>query len=113
MAIDRKFWDGSRWNSHEAFDTVTHAHVCCYDPVDGHDTCDIMIVGMSDGRWYVEDNWGDYPKGIEGVWNPFNPSDAGPGFYPNKEAAMKHAISVVAKVSGQSDAEVSRMNGGD
>lgn len=58
--MEERFWsdERKRWDGHQAFNTVTHHHVSCYFPADGHDTCDIMIVGCADGRWYVEDNWG-------------------------------------------------------
>lgn len=113
MAIDKKFWDGTRWDGHSAFKTISHGHISCFAPAEDHDTCDIMIVEMSDGRWYVEDNWGDDAKGAVGVWNPFDTSDAEPVFYPTQEVAMAHAISVVARVCGQSEAEVRRMNSVD
>ena len=113
MSIDKKFWDGERWQGHAAFHTISHTHVSCYSPADGRDTCDIMVVECNDGRWYVEDNWGGDAKGAAGVWNPFDTSDAEPVFYPTHDAAMAHAISVVASVCGQSEAEVRRMNSVD
>lgn len=103
MTIDQKFWDGTRWHGHFAFDTISHTHICCYDPADGHETCDIMAVECRDGRWYVEDNWGDaYP----GTWNPFDPSNAGPQFFATEEDAVRHAVAVVAKVSGVPESEL-------
>lgn len=106
MAIDSKFWDGTRWDGHGAFRTVNHHHVSCYSPADGHDTCDIMVVECADARWYVEDNWGGDAKGEEGVWNPFDPRNEGPRFFSSEAEAMKHAIKVVAKVSGVTEASV-------
>jgi hypothetical protein len=108
MPIDNQFWDGRRWNGHVAFDTVEHTHVCCYFPAEGRDTCDIMVVGCKDGRWYVEDNWGGDANGAAGVWNPFDPSDAGPQFFLSEEAALVHAVSVVAAVSGVAESELSK-----
>lgn len=106
MAIDKKFWDGRRWNGHEAFCTISHTHVSCFLPAEGYDTCDIMAVECKDGRWYVEDNWGDDAKGATGVWNPFDPSDVGPSFFPTEDAAIRHAVSIVAAVSGVSESEL-------
>jgi len=100
MPLDKKFWNGTRWNGHTAFGTISHTHISCYDPAPGLDSCDIMVVECRDGRWYVEDNWGGDALGAEGVWNPFESSDAGPQFFPSEEAAIRHAVSVVAKVSG-------------
>ncbi|WP_454727912.1 MULTISPECIES: hypothetical protein [Cupriavidus] len=98
--MDPKFWDGKRWSGHRAFDTVTHAHLNCYDPAPGRDTCDIMVVGCRDGRWYVEDNWGGDAKGAEKVWNPFDPSNAGPHFFASEDEALQHACAVVADLCG-------------
>lgn len=98
--LDPRFWDGTRWNGHAAFDTISHVHVCCYDPADGFDSCDIMAVEHSDGSWHVEDNWGGDAKGADGVWNPFDPSDAHPRLFPTQEDAIRHAVAVVAAISG-------------
>lgn len=100
MNIDKKFWNGTRWNGHAAFQTIRHDHISCYTPADDHDTCDIMVVECADGRWYVEDNWGGDAKNAEGVWNPFNTDDALPRFFQTKEDAIRHAVAVVADVSG-------------
>jgi hypothetical protein len=106
MALDKKFWDGKRWNGHAAFHTISHTHISCYWPAEGRDTCDIMAVECKDGRWYVEDNWGGDANGASGVWNPFDPSDEGPRFFETEEAAIRHAVYVVASVSGVSEAEL-------
>ena len=105
--LDPKHWDGRRWNSHAAFDTIDHHHVSCYFPAAGHSDCDILAVCCRDGRWYIEDNWGGDAQGAEGAWNPFDPSDVCPRFFPSEETAMKHAIAIVAQVCGVSEILVS------
>lgn len=106
MVMDPQFWDGTRWDGHRAFGTVNHHHIACYSAADGHDACDIMIVECADGRWYVEDNWGGDAKGAQGVWNPFEPSNDGPTFFPSESDAMRHAVAVVARVSGVAESSV-------
>lgn len=106
MTIDSKYWDGTRWHGHQAFATINHTHVSCYHQAEGFDSCDIMAVECADGRWYVEDNWGGDAKGAQGVWNPFDPSPAGLQFFPTEEAAIRHAVAVVAAISGVSEAEL-------
>lgn len=108
MTMDAQYWDGTRWNGHAAFQTINHVHVACYVPAEGRDSCDIMAVECQDGRWYVEDNWGGDAMGAEGVWNPFEPSDAGPRFFDSEEAAIRHAVLVVAAISGVPEAELLR-----
>lgn len=105
MAIDPQYWNGERWDGHRAFHTISHHHISCYNPAAGHDTCDIMIVECADGRWYVEDNWGGDAKGAERVWNPFD-KDSEPHFFPSMEEAQKHAVAVVAKISGVPENDV-------
>lgn len=107
MVMEKRFWDGVRWNGHAAFNTVCHHHVSSYFPADGHESCDIMVVGCSDGRWYVEDNWGGDANGVEGVWNPFDSSDSGPVFFSSREDAIKYAVAVVASVAGVPESDVS------
>jgi hypothetical protein len=99
MVMNKEFWDGTRWHGHDAFDTVSHIHVSDYSPEPEHGTCDIMAVECRDGRWYVEDNWGD---GVAGAWNPFDANDEGPRFFDDEEAALRHACACVAAVSGGS-----------
>jgi hypothetical protein len=107
--IDSKFWNGTRWNGHSAFKTISHVHVNCYIPAEGHDTCDIMAVEMSDGRWYVEDNWGGDANGAEGVWDPFKPEADLPRFFATEDEAIRHAVTVVAAVSGVDREELMRV----
>lgn len=106
MSIDKQFRDGQRCQGHAAFRTISHTHVSCYSPAEGRDICDVLVVESAEGRWYVEDHWGGGAKGADGVWNPFDPSDAEPRFFESEEAAIRHAVSVVASVSGVSDAEL-------
>lgn len=100
--MDERFWDQKQkcWNGHAAFNTVSHHHVSCYSPADGRDSCDIMIVECADGRWYVEDNWGDDAQGAEKVWNPFDRNAGEPHFFACEHDALAHATAVVAQVSG-------------
>ena len=100
--MEERFWsdERKRWDGHQAFNTVTHHHVSCYFPADGHDTCDIMIVGCADGRWYVEDNWGGDAQGAEKVWNPFNREAEEPHFFDNTDSALAHAVAIVACICG-------------
>jgi hypothetical protein len=106
MPLAKHFWNGTRWNGHAAFNTISHTHVSCYGPAPGHDSCDIMVVECADGRCYVEDNWGGDANGADGVWNPFDPSDTGPRFFESEDAALRHAVSVVASVSGVAESEL-------
>ena len=64
-------------------------------PAEGFDSCDIMAVERADGSWHIEDNWGGDAQGAEGVWNPFDPSDAPPQIYPSQDAAIRRAVAVV------------------
>jgi len=106
MTLDPKFWNGTRWDGHAAFNTVDHEHVSCYSPAPGHKDCDLMVVGCADGRWYVEDIWGVDAAGHDGVWNSKNQNASSPQFFTSKDLAVKHAVAVVAKVAGVPAASV-------
>ena len=105
--LDPQHWDGTRWNSHSAFKTIAHHHVSCYSSAAGHDDCDIMIVNCADGRWYIEDTWGGDAKGAADAWNPFDPSNVGPLFFPSMETAQARATAIVAEVCGVPESRVS------
>ncbi len=107
--MNEKFWhpEKKRWNGHAAFNTVSHHHVSCYDPAEGHDTCDLTIVECADGRWYVEDNWGGDAQGAEGVWNPYDRTATKPTFFESESDARKHAVTVVARICGVPESKVS------
>ena len=106
--MDDKYWDQQRerWNGHDAFQTVNHHHVSCYSPAEGCDSCDLMIVECADGRWYVEDNWGNDSCGAERVWRPFDRNAGEPYFFGSQEEALAHATAVVARVCGVPEAKV-------
>ena len=112
MTIDKRFWNGTRWDGHTAFRTISHAHLSCFFPADGRPTCDIMAVECADGRWLVVDNWGGETNGADGVWDPYDPSDALPRFFSSYDDAFAHATAVIAQVCGVDVAEVARMNSG-
>jgi hypothetical protein len=97
--MNSDFWDGKRWDSDAAFDTVDHEHVSCYRPAPGHMDCALMTVQCRDGTWYVEDGWGD-AEGAAGVFNPYDPAGAQPVFHASRREAMSMAVEVIARVCG-------------
>lgn len=101
MRIPAEYWDENRgrWNSHAYFKTINHHHISCYDPAPGRDTCDIMIVECEDGRWYIEDNWGEDAPGEPDVFNPFS-KDSYPVFFSGITEAGNRAAEIVSKISG-------------
>lgn len=96
--IPEDFWDENkkRFNSHGFFKTINHHHICDYS---GDEKCDIMIVECSDGRWYIEDNWGGDAKGADGVFNPFD-KDSYPTFYDSCREANLRAATIVSEITG-------------
>jgi hypothetical protein len=107
--INEQFWDAgrNRWDGHRTFNTVNHHHISCYSPVEGRDSCDLMIVECADGRWYVEDNWGGDAQGAEKVWNPFDRNATEPHFFSNQGEAHAHAVALVARICGVPESAVS------
>ena len=62
-------------------------------------TCDIMIVGCSDGRWYIEDNWGGDAEGAKEVFNPFD-KESYPTFFSDCKSANLRAAEIVSSITG-------------
>lgn len=102
--IPNKYWDENRkrYNSHAFFSTIKHHHISDYS---GDESCDIMIVGCKDGRWYIEDNWGEYSDGVKDIFNPFD-RDSYPTFFSSCEEANKRAAKIVSSITGCDPAEL-------
>ena len=96
--IPSDFWDKGRdrWDSHRYFTTINHWHISDYS---GEIHCDIMLVACQDGRFYLEDNWGDDAKGHAQVFNPFL-KDSYPTFFNTFDAANEAGAKVVAQITG-------------
>lgn len=98
LVIPQEYWDENRgrFNSHAFFKTVNHHHISDYN----HDeTCDIMIVECQDGRWYIEDNFGNDARGHQDVFCPFNKTSY-PTFFPTLEAVNLRAAQIVSSITG-------------
>ena len=98
--IDKEFWveSSGKWDSHKAFDTISHNHVSCYFSDDEGDDCDIMVVECRDGSFFIEDNWGGDAKGappplihMTEIVTQF--------FYKTFEGALTKAKLIVSSVS--------------
>ena len=98
--IPDKYWDENkrRFDSHLFFDTVNHHHISDYSK---EEHCDLMIVECSDGRWYIEDNWGRDAQGAKDVFNPFD-KQSYPTFFPTMKEAAVRAAEVVSSITGSS-----------
>jgi hypothetical protein len=96
-SIDPAFWDdrNKQWDSHSAFKTVNHWHVSDY----GDDAnAEVLIVKCADGRFYIEDNFGD----AAGSANVFEPKvkESYPVFFHKFADVNKAAAKVVASITG-------------
>lgn len=98
--IPLEYWDEGlkRFNSHAYFSTVNHHHVSDYSC---ETSCEVNIVECSDGRWYIEDYWGDVSNRIR-VDDLFNPHEktSYPTFFDSCESANKRAAEIVASITG-------------
>lgn len=98
--IPEEYWDAQqgRYDSHRYFNTINHHHISDYS---SDVTCDILIAECADGRWFIEDNWGNDAKGAKDVFNP-TVKDSYPTFFPNLEAANLRAAEIVSAITGAS-----------
>ena len=79
-------------NTHDMFNTVSHEHI-------GKDLKEILIAECADGRWFIENNWGD--KDFEcftGISNPHITPYVEPLFFHNEDKALEYAIKIVQSV---------------
>ena len=96
--IPSEYWDSNRnrFNSHAYFNTVEHHHISHYGD---EESCDIIIVGCKDGRWYIKDNRDGDAKGAADVFNPFD-KESYPTFFDSCEMANRRAAEIVSSITG-------------
>lgn len=79
-------------NTHELFKTIDHQHI-------GNDLKEILIAQCDDGRWFIENNWGDDDfENFEGISNPHLSPYVNPKFFNNEDEALDYAIKIVRAV---------------
>lgn len=57
------------------------------------------LVADKDGRFYIEDNWGNDAKGHPAVFNPFD-RNSYPVFYNDFHTANETAAKIAAAITG-------------
>lgn len=92
-----EYWDTceAKWNSHEAFKTNNHWHVCSYEDK----SCDLTIVQCENGKYYIEDSFGGDAEGFNEVFNPFK-FESYPTFFANFDEVNKRTAEIVASITG-------------
>ncbi|EOY4147436.1 MULTISPECIES: hypothetical protein [Acinetobacter] len=79
-------------NTHELFKTIDHQHI-------GKDLKEVLIVECEDGRWFIENNWGDEDfEKFEGISNPHLSPYINPKFFTTENKVLEYAISIVCSV---------------
>lgn len=79
-------------NTHELFKTINHEHI-------GKDLKEILIAECEDGRWFVENNWGDKDfENFEGISNPHISPYVIPTFFPNEKEVIDYAVKITSTV---------------
>ncbi|MCT9374839.1 hypothetical protein KTJ07_17845 [Acinetobacter baumannii] len=79
-------------NTHELFNTINHEHI-------GRELKEILVAECEDGRWFVENNWGDVDfEQIDGISNPHISPYINPKFFNNEDDVMAYAISIIRTV---------------
>lgn len=79
-------------NTHELFKTINHEHI-------GKDLKEILIAECGDGRWFIENNWGDKDfENFEGISNPHISPYVIPKFFPNEDEVLDYAVKIASAV---------------
>lgn len=89
-------------NTHEKFNTVDHHHFdfsyrTAADQFDYPDSA-LMLVECADGRWFVQQEFGEKYSQFPGVVQSGDDLDTAPTFYSNVEEAARAAFAFIKQV---------------
>ncbi len=101
--LPTEFWDSSKgkWNTHAALRTVNHWHISYYGGADSVD-CDLMIVQCENGKFFINDNWGNDAKDFHNeVFNPFD-KKATIVFFDTFDEVNLRTAQIVSTITGAS-----------
>ena len=83
-------------NTHEKYNTVDHHHFdFSYRTEAGqfdYPSSGLMLVGCADGRWFVQQEFGDEYSEFPGVVKSGEDLDTEPAFYPSVDDAARAAF---------------------
>lgn len=94
--LDPRFWNGSRWDAHAAFNTVDHSHVHAKHSGEGAGTWHVMVVECADGKFFIEDGSTEDMGQFKRVWYSRDPNASMPVFFDSKDQAVYAAIEAVS-----------------
>lgn len=96
IELDSSFQKNGEWDTHAALKTINHAHYSVYE---SDPSCDLMIVGTEDGKFYIGESFdGDglgHPKVfcVSGSNNVVE-------LYDTVEEAEENIILVLSELTG-------------
>lgn len=88
-------------NVHEHYDTVDHHHLdFSYQTDSGWEYPDsaLMLVQCRDGRWFLQQEFGDKYSRFEGVLNSNDDLETAPTYYDSIGAAARAASGFIKQV---------------
>lgn len=89
-------------NTHEKYKTVDHHHFdFSYRTTDDkfeYPESGLMLVGGTDGRWFIQQEFGDQYSQIPGIVKSGEDLDTEPTFYPNVDDAARAAFVFIKQV---------------
>ncbi|EDF2276385.1 hypothetical protein BZ763_23380 [Salmonella enterica subsp. enterica serovar Enteritidis] len=85
-------------NTHEKYMTVEHHHFDFLDMENNYPESALMIVGCSDGRWFIQQEFGEEYSQFPGVVKSGSDLDTEPTFYNDVDSAAKAAFSYILQV---------------
>lgn len=93
-------------NTHQKYRTINHHHFdFTYRRGDTFDytMSGLALVQCEDGRWFVEQEFGDEYSQFAGVVKSGEDVETGPVFYPNVDAAAKAAFALIKQIYPTTD----------
>ncbi len=89
-------------NSHEKYKTVDHHHFDFNYRSDGdkfdYPNSGLVLVECADGRWFVQQEFGDQYSQFPGILKSGEDVDTEPTFYSNVDDAARAAFAIIKQV---------------
>ncbi|HBK1307273.1 TPA: hypothetical protein HJZ19_004361 [Escherichia coli] len=85
-------------NTHEKYMTVDHHHFDFLDKDSNYPESALMIVGCSDGRWFIQQEFGEEYSRFPGIVKSGSDLETEPTFYADADSAAKAAFSYIIQI---------------
>ena len=84
-------------DTHQMFKTINHEHLdsLIYFVIGDYPKSGLVLVECKDGRWFIEQEYGNEFDAISGISKPTSECYIEPNFYSNREEALTKATKLM------------------